>query len=774
MAAERDATRLVQAGLAQLNASCDALRSQRDAAEHKSDALRARLDAVNSDIAACASAVDARGAAAEAWAHNAAAHEADLVTLESYTRRDEKRVKDVQLALERTCEAAAEAQHQVQAAAGDVQAAQTELEAARDELRSALASCEAVRETVQDAIRRRQHVQTEISGVEAVASTERADLHRLASEVDASDGQAAAAAAAERDAKRQMGAVQRGCDRLRASVGHDVTALDDAESQLASVRRALARCTADARAEVAGAASAAARLEAASRKLEDTTRALEAAREAQHVKAFMVQTLDNKVASLEKLLAEEQGTLERMRTEHVHALTAAKAAADAAADAARSAADMDASLAGCAASTRAAVGRIAALDKEQQRAGEVLHAVTAKHEATQRTWAHAQGVRTEDETKELGARIVALEQLLAERSQERNTAAAAVLAAREALAGATSTAGELHGEVDALTSQVASLRVEADGAARAAKEAARLREEAALQAALRRAELRRLRGACAAAQATRAQAAARKTAAASVGAATRAACAQRLATARSDVRDASDRLSEATAAAREVKLRAETLQRRYESMLSKRVATDSEPRTQEWYLAQAAQQKSELEAQATALGEEVAAAEQSVATMEAALAQMSLQNSELKHKTLGGPVVEDSPAVREKQQALEGAVAELRALRHEESDAASALGALRDALASCAAARDDIETGAAQQASGWNRESRTKVDLDTRLARARARCEKLVKQQPAAAVAVARHVMARQAVRDAKEVMVAECGRAGVDGLLLLEQLRQL
>ena len=689
VAAERDALQLVHASVANVQASCDSLRKQRDEADTKAKQLSTRLAAVNAQIAGCAAAADMRGAAATAWTQNAAAHEADLMALEAYTRRDERRVKEVQLALERTNAAVAETRHAAEIAAGDAAAAQAELDAARDELQGALASCATVEETVREAMRRRQRVEETSASVEQEMGVLRHEVLECAHCVDAMDAQAAESTATQRDAKRQLAAVQRACERARVTVSRDVAALDCAESELIALRRAVARATSDARAEHSACASTSARLEAARRQLEARRQALAEAQAAMGAKAFMVETMGHKAASLDKLLADETVTLERMRTELLASQAGAKAAADAAADAARAVADIDTQLAGCAASTRAALGRIAALDKEQARADEVLGEVNVKLEAAQRSLARAQGVRSEDETQELMSRISDLERVLAEREKERSTAQAAVVAARDAVATATRVASEMRAEVADLTSQVAGLRVEADGAARAAKDACKLRAETIVHAAVRRAELRRLRGACASALADHAQASARKTEAASMGAARRSACTQRLAKARADVREASDRVCNANAALREVKLRADTLRRRYESMQSKRIAAGSEPRTQEWYLAQAAQRKAEMEAQAQALSDEVEAVEKSVCTMEAALRELSLQNQGLKNSTPLGTGAADLPA--EQQAALDAAASRLRALREEEVDAIAALAALRDALASCAAAQDEVE-----------------------------------------------------------------------------------
>ncbi|MEW5311178.1 MAG: hypothetical protein WDW38_002914 [Sanguina aurantia] len=585
----------------------------------------------------------------EQWALAQRQKEEDNAALAKYRNQDDSKMRELALALEKTNKAVVSRRGELETEVVETQAAQTQLDKAAEDFRKLHGERqELIRQwdEAMDAMKQRD-------GAILVASetfaSRKQDLRERQSEVDAQARFLDNEGANNKEVESRIAYYDREVAKAREAFAKDQERVNEHGNQVDLIRATLAKAAAELSEQTHEAGAARTDLDDKRRKLDAGRRRYAVLKRKLETEFGQLDSLDAKVAELERLRRAEETRLKGLlkqqevlkaeqfkRSQRLFELRSAER-------------ELISDISGGQGQNKNLAARISALDEQVIRQQELLYNVEFQLQQMGRKVARAGGVRSEEETRSLNARIGKLTAVLEGVNAEHSMLMEQVKHAQEDLLTARRAHGTLKADKVKVDETLGTLKLEND-------------------MILRQVHRDGLRA---------------------------------------ELRMARDDIHRITLELRERGLKVEKLSAKYETISSKHrgAAEDGEVRSQAYFVIKAAQEREELQREGDALDAAIRKAEKEVAALETTLSGLMVANngfgSSFKKVDSAASVAERA-ALREK---LDRAYDKLKFKRGEE-------GGLLDDVRQSSARLVILEAEARGMAGQVEELARKKADAD--------------------------------------------------------------
>ena len=413
----------------------------------------------------------------EQWAAASARKDEDALALEKYTRADEARVRELNVAIERATKKVADTKGALEREVSETQAAQLELDRAAEDFR-------ALHAERQDVVRQWEDVIESMKRRDAAILEASRDFAKRRKEI-----RARRAALAERarfleqelqnnkETDVAIGEADRGMARIRERQEAESKEHRALADETNAAKNGLRRAAAELDALDGGNARKRETLDVKNAKLEKTRRKLEKASKRLETEKLELMSLEERGAELDRVQKENEEELASARKDaaaHKDLLVRAREELKTVNERAKA---LDAETQGARSQNKGLTRKITQLDERVLKQQETLYRAEFAIQNLERRVARAGGARSGEETRVLQLKMDALQSTLRERVAEHDALVLSTRRAEEDLEAARKRSKQLKHSASALSGEVSELTLEAEFAAKDARRAVSEKED---------------------------------------------------------------------------------------------------------------------------------------------------------------------------------------------------------------------------------------------------------------------------------------------------------
>ena len=591
----------------------------------------------------------------ENWALASRQKEEDNLALQKYRRADDARVKELNLAIEKTTKSVSEKKAELEAEVTESQAAQIQLYKTADDFAALHAERTQLVHQWEEAVEAMQRRDAAIAEASELFAQRRAELRELQQKLDERGRFLAAEVANNRERQAAISQAERGVDKLRKVYGSQHSVVQDASDEVHVMKNTLTKAQKELGAQKQGNKTMGEELAAKTKRLDDVQKRLASTQAKLDGEHDTLLTLEERADELAKMQAEEEASAAAVAEEvtrlkdstfkHSQELFSLRGREK----------DLIAEIAGCQSQNKNVTLKLSALDANVVKQQELLYAAEFKVQQMERKVARAGGVRSDDEKRVLNARIEKLTEVLEEKIGQHAMLSGQVKRAEDALQGAQRRAREVGKEAEDLSGKISELSLETDSTARSLRATEKEKEDTLVSHDVLRLEAKRLRDLLSLRADEVYGLENRKFELQMSMEERRHEIEAHREVLRAELKSAQEGVHKATLEVKERATRVERLQSRYEVLVGRMRPSgdqgDGEEHTQAYHLIKAAQERETLQREGDALDAGIRKAEKEIKALEATLSKLNGKNSSFRgsfRRAESSDQLREQDALREK------------------------------------------------------------------------------------------------------------------------------
>jgi len=663
----------------------------------------------------------------EQWATASKQKEEDNLALEKYQRADEARVRELNQAIEKMTKAVHAKRTELENEVTDTQTAQIELDRAAEDFRALHAERQNLVRQWEDAIlsmKQRDHAIQEASRLFAARKKElRIKQQTLDERARFLDQELAN----NKEIDAAIQTTDRGLGALREEYASETTTQRELQDEVDIVKNTLAKAAADLAQADAGNEAKGMTLAEKRKKLERARKKVDAAVRRLEEEKVELMSLEEKQAELERIMRDNESELDAVMKEgaaHKELLVKSNQELT---DLRAKERDLASQIEGGRSQNKSMTQKIKSLDALVLQQQENLYNIEFQIQGLERKVARAGGLRSDEESRVMNAKIAAIQAVLDERTAEFDILTSSVKRAEDDLAHAKRKNNDLKKSAKQVADELHEVNLESDTTAKAVKEAVKEKEDRMVAHDVLKLEVKRLRD----------QLNARADEVFSLEnrkmqlqlsmeerkhevEVHRELLAAQLKMVQEDIH-------RATLEMRERAMKVGRLQNKFDILVNKVKREEGEEHSQAYYVIKAAQEREEMQHKGDTLDAKIRKAEKEVKALEATLEKMNGKNNDFRASTRKasdeGDLLATRAALREKLDAayekMKAAKDEETALRRDLDRHDQRLNALHDEAGALNGSLDHLETLAGTSEETLRQAATTAESIAEKLAEAR-------------------------------------------------------
>ena len=429
----------------------------------------------------------------EQWALASRQKEEDNLALQKYQRADDARVKELNLAIEKMTKQVHTKKAELEGEVTETQAAQIELDKTAEDFRSLHAERQELVRQWEEAVESMKRRDEAIQEASKAFALKKKEIRAKQAALD----ERARFLEQEINNNKEMDAriaiADRGMGKLRLVHQSEVAQQTEMQDEVEVVKNTLGKAAGDLVQTQAGNEAKGAQLEEKRKKLETVRKKLSKARQRLENEKVELMTLEERSAELARVQTDNEDELNAVQKEGIaHKELLFKTSQELFRLRTKER-DLIAEIAGGQSQNKNMGHKILQLDSQVVRQQENLYNAEFQIQQLERKVARAGGVRSDEETRILTAKIAAITEILDERVAEHNMLTASVKRAEDDLAAARRRNLELKAFAAEITGSIGELNLEADTTAKSVRAAVKEKEDKMVAHDVLKLEVKRLR-----------------------------------------------------------------------------------------------------------------------------------------------------------------------------------------------------------------------------------------------------------------------------------------
>ncbi|KAG2493473.1 hypothetical protein HYH03_008290 [Edaphochlamys debaryana] len=664
----------------------------------------------------------------EQWALAERQKAEDNSALEKYRHADDAKVKELTLALERVSKQVVARKEELESEVVETQAAQIQLDKAAEDFRKLHVERQDLIRQWEEAVEAMRHRDTAIAAASEQFAMQKEVLRERKRELDAQARFLENETLNTKEADARVAYYEREVGKLRDLLAREQTRQEELGNQVELVKATLSKAATELGQRTVENKQAREDLDKKRQRLDAARKRFVVLKRKLETEFNNLDSMEAKAAELESMRKGEEGRLRAVIKEHELLKKEQYRRSQVLFDLRQKERELISEISGGQGQNKNLASRIHALDEQVVRQQELLYNVEFQLQQMERKVARAGGVRSEEETRALNARIEKLTGILEGVNAEHSMLLEQVKRAEDDLLAARRTNNTLRTDRGKLDETISTLKLENDMVSRQVKAAVDSREKALVDHDVLALEVKRLRDILAAHADEVFSLENRKAQLALSMEERKQEVEVHRDGLRAELRLLREDVHRITLELKERLIRCEKLQSKFEIIAAKhRGATeeDGEERSQAYYVIKAAQEREELQREGDDLDNRIRVAEKEVAALEATVAQLMACNTNFSHsykKVSSKEAFEERSALREK---LDKAYDKLKARRADEAAIAGDIQAAESRLSNLAAEQRSLQSLVDDMSRRRNESTRQLEEQREKLGRALARTDKL-------------------------------------------------
>ncbi|GIL44733.1 hypothetical protein Vafri_2248 [Volvox africanus] len=606
----------------------------------------------------------------EQWALAERQKAEDNAALEKYRHADDAKVKELTLQLERVSKQVVGRKEDLESEVVETQAAQIQLDKAAEDFRKLHIERQDLIRQWEEAVEAMRHRDAAIAAASEQFALQKEVLRERKRELDAQARFLENEVLNTKEADARVAYYEREVAKQRDVLSREQSRQEELANQVELIKATLSKAATELAQRTAENKGAREELDQKRQKLDAARKRFAVLKRKLENEFSNLDSMEAKAAELEALRKSEEARLKGVLKEHELLKKEQYKRSQVLFELRTKERELISEISGGQGQNKNLAARIHTLDEQVVRQQELLYNVEFQLQQMERKVARAGGVRSEEETRALNARIEKLTSILDGVCQEHSMLMEQVKRAEEDLLAARRTNGALRADKAKLDETISTLKLENDMVARQVKAAVEAREKALVDHDVLALEVKRLRDILAAHADEVFSLENRKAQLALSMEERKQEVEVHRDGLRAELRLLREDVHRITLELKERLLRCEKLQAKFEIMSAKNrgaAEEDGEERTQAYFVIKAAQEREALQREGDDLDARIRVAEKEVAALEATLAQLMACNTNFSQsykKVSSKEAFEERSVLREK---LDKAYDKLKARRADEA-----------------------------------------------------------------------------------------------------------
>ncbi|GLI65004.1 hypothetical protein VaNZ11_008430 [Volvox africanus] len=606
----------------------------------------------------------------EQWALAERQKAEDNAALEKYRHADDAKVKELTLQLERVSKQVVGRKDELESEVVETQAAQIQLDKAAEDFRKLHIERQDLIRQWEEAVEAMRHRDAAIAAASEQFALQKEVLRERKRELDAQARFLENEVLNTKEADARVAYYEREVAKQRDVLSREQSRQEELANQVELIKATLSKAATELAQRTAENKGAREELDQKRQKLDAARKRFAVLKRKLENEFSNLDSMEAKAAELEALRKSEEARLKGVLKEHELLKKEQYKRSQVLFELRTKERELISEISGGQGQNKNLAARIHTLDEQVVRQQELLYNVEFQLQQMERKVARAGGVRSEEETRALNARIEKLTSILDSVCQEHSMLMEQVKRAEEDLLAARRTNGALRADKAKLDETISTLKLENDMVARQVKAAVEAREKALVDHDVLALEVKRLRDILAAHADEVFSLENRKAQLALSMEERKQEVEVHRDGLRAELRLLREDVHRITLELKERLLRCEKLQAKFEIMSAKNrgaAEEDGEERTQAYFVIKAAQEREALQREGDDLDARIRVAEKEVAALEATLAQLMACNTNFSQsykKVSSKEAFEERSVLREK---LDKAYDKLKARRADEA-----------------------------------------------------------------------------------------------------------